>query len=74
MPLPYSTGGNMKIVVKERVTLEGFTYQPGEHEVEDRIGEKLMHNWPDRVALKPKRKARVAKPKAKTGASRPDKK
>jgi len=48
----------MQVVVSERVTLEGFTYQPGEHEVSERIGKKLIHNWPDSVNEKPKRRKR----------------
>jgi len=60
----------MKIVVKERVTLEGFTYQPGEHEVDERIGQKLIHNYEPRVTeVKPKRKRRAkAEPRGKSPA------
>ena len=72
----------MKILVKERVTLEGFTYQPGKYDVDGRIGKKLAHNWPGKVRIpkaraRPKAKAKVTTPgpraelRGKAGASKP---
>jgi len=58
----------MQVVVSERVTLEGFTYQPGEHEVNERIGKKLIHNWPDSVKEKPGRKQRAKAVKVRKAA------
>lgn len=37
----------MKIVFIQAQTMDGFTYEPGEHEVDERTGNKLLHNYPN---------------------------
>ena len=36
----------MKMIFEERRTFEGFTYKPGEHEVADALGERLLATFP----------------------------
>lgn len=37
----------MKVYLSERRTFDGLTYRPGEHEVDERTGRKLLHNFPN---------------------------
>ena len=37
----------MKIKLTKARMLEGFTYEPGEHEVSEYIGGRLLHNFPN---------------------------
>jgi len=40
------------VLLTEQRTFEGFTYQPGEHEVADSTAAGMLANWPAVCSLK----------------------
>jgi hypothetical protein len=53
----------MKLTFAERVTLDGLTYLAGEHDVDDDVASRLLHNHPDSISEA--RSKPAPKPKAK---------